>query len=101
MRRPERLWDQYAGKALAELARGSGWWPWQAEPCALEPPCEPFDPRQLTPWDCYYNEWEAAWSDNPLAGLLPGRPILSREATICLATEGGLGGVSPHLITVE
>jgi hypothetical protein len=61
MRRPERLWDQYSGKAKAESIRGSGVWPLQPHTCELEPPWDAFDHRKLNLWDCMINGWEAPW----------------------------------------
>lgn len=61
MQRPSNLWEQYAGKARAEAARGTGIWPLQPNPCRLEPPWEPFDRNELTLWDAAYNGWDAPW----------------------------------------
>lgn len=61
MKRPSRLWDQYHGKIHAEMQRGSGWWPIQPHPCALEPVWEPFNRKVVTIWDCLVNGWEAPW----------------------------------------
>ena len=76
MRRPEHLWDQYRGKAFAELMRGSGGGPPQAHPCALEPPWSAYDRRAVTAWDCYINDWEGPWEGSWLKrALFPGRPL--------------------------
>lgn len=61
MKRPERLWDQYYGKAEAEALRGCGIWPSQPHPCSLEPPWDQFDRHNLSLWDCMLNDWEAPW----------------------------------------
>jgi hypothetical protein len=64
MHRPAQLWDQYKGKAEAELLRGCGCWPLQFGPCPLEPPWELFDSRSVNPWDCVVNNWEKPWGGN-------------------------------------
>lgn len=65
MRQPNSLWEQYAGKAHAELFRGAGLWPLQERPCDLVPPWEPFDRQALSVWDAVYHGWqvpfEGAW----------------------------------------
>ncbi len=63
---PQKLWDQFSGKAHAELQRGSGWWPAQNEPVPLEPPWDPFDRRVVTPWDCWVNDWGASYYGGPI-----------------------------------
>ena len=73
MIRPERLWQQYEGKAVAELMRGSGIWPLKPHPCDLEPPWESYDRRSLTRWDCGINGWEAPWEGGWLRRLLAPR----------------------------
>lgn len=83
--RPDRLRDQYAGKAQAELQRGSGWWPAQPEPCPLEPPYEPYQLKELTAWDCAVNGWEAPYEDSWLKRTFDNGPIvLARGAPIRL-----------------
>ncbi|MDB5344489.1 MAG: hypothetical protein JWP89_2866 [Schlesneria sp.] len=61
MRRPQNLWEQLIGKARAAGASGMGLWPLQADPCALEPPCEPFDRQKLTVWEAVSQRWDAPW----------------------------------------
>jgi hypothetical protein len=73
MNRPDRLYDQYAGKAKAEMHRGSGWWPLQPYPVALEPPFEPFDRHGVNVWDCYINDWEQGWEGSALKRLVQQR----------------------------
>lgn len=75
MDRPQRLWEQYQGKAMAELMRGCGIWPLQMRPCALEPPLEPFDRHGLTQWDCLMNGWEAPWEGSFINRLLSDTPV--------------------------
>jgi hypothetical protein len=58
MRQPESLYDQFIGKAMAELHRGSGIWPVQSYAVDLEPPFDEFYRRSVTTWDCYLNHWE-------------------------------------------
>ena len=60
MKRPRRLWDQYEGKALAELHRGSGWL-LQTHACDLEPPWDEFERDSVNVWDCVFNDWEGPW----------------------------------------
>lgn len=67
--RPERLWDQYVGKAHAEALRGAGWWPLQPHPCSLEPPFDEFDRNDVSMWDCMVNGWEGAWAGGLLQQL--------------------------------
>lgn len=62
MRQPDSLLKQYQGKALAEVYRGSGQFPFQEYPCHLEPPWEEFDRNGVNPWECYVNGWEGAWA---------------------------------------
>lgn len=82
MERPDRLYDQYAGKAKAEMQRGSGWWPLQPNPVALEPPWEAFDRHEVNVWDCYVNDWQQAWEGSFVKKLLqqavyqPGQRII-------------------------
>ena len=61
VQQPKKLSDQYFGKAYAETLRGCGLWPAQPQPCALEPPWDAVDRRQLSEWDCYVNDWEASY----------------------------------------
>ena len=75
MRRPDTLWQQYEGKAFAELMRGSGIWPLQIHPCSLEPPLEPFDRQSLSIWDCWMNGWEAPWENGHIRRLLNKTPV--------------------------
>ncbi|MCH7728298.1 MAG: ATP-binding protein [Planctomycetes bacterium] len=63
---PKKLWDQYTGKALAEMQRGTGWWPAQPHPVRLEPPSDPFEPKTVNKWDCMVNGWEAAYHGGPI-----------------------------------
>jgi hypothetical protein len=70
VKRPQRLSDQYRGKALAELHRGGGWWPLQAHPCELEPIWEPFNRSEVTVWDCAVNHWEGPWRGSWLKRIL-------------------------------
>lgn len=70
MRRPTRLWEQYAGKAQAEAARGMGVWPPQLHTCALEPPWDAFDARTVNLWDCHINHWEGPWDGGSWLGRL-------------------------------
>ncbi len=78
MQRPDRLWQQYEGKARAELLRGSGRWPLQPHPCALEPPHETFNRRALTRWDCWVNGWHKPWEPSWLKRLFDlSPPVLS------------------------
>lgn len=64
MRRPTSLYEQLQGKAQAEIYRGTGLWPLQAQPCDLEPPWEPLEHRELTLWDAAFHGWEAPWEGN-------------------------------------
>ncbi len=75
MRRPETLWQQYEGKAYAELMRGGGVWPRQIRPCSLEPPLEPFDRHSLNVWDCVSNGWEAPWENGLIRRMLNNVPV--------------------------
>lgn len=85
MRRPQSLWEQYAGKAQAEAARGMGLWPLQEHPCALEPPWEPFDRSELTLWDAAYHGWETPFEGAWWKRLLfPPTPLLSEGEQIVL-----------------
>src|SRR5581483_3025598 len=85
MRRPQQLWDQYHGKLKAELQRGSGWWPLQPHPVALEPIWEPFNRNVLTMWDCLVNDWEAGWEGSWLKRtLVPQPPVLAAGRPIVL-----------------
>ena len=84
MRRPDGLWSQYFGKAVAEAARGNGFWPLQEYPCNMEPPWEPFDRNKVTPWDCYINYWEGPAVDGLLGRLLHTTPVLRRGAMLRL-----------------
>jgi len=45
------------GQAKAELYRGSGGWPNQPHPVALEPPFEPFNSNTPSVWASVYNGW--------------------------------------------
>ncbi|MFO7902983.1 MAG: hypothetical protein R6U98_10000 [Pirellulaceae bacterium] len=66
----EQIASQLVGKARAELQRGTGWWPLQPKPCAIEPPWEPYDPNKLTRWDFMMNrQWQDPWAGRP--HLLP------------------------------
>ena len=47
MRVPGGPYEELVQKAVAELLRGSGVWPLQTWPCALEPPWERYDKRYL------------------------------------------------------
>jgi hypothetical protein len=86
MRRPKRLWDQYFGKLKAELQRGSGWWPLQPHPIALEPIWEPFNRHVLTMWDCLVNGWEAGWEGSWLKRtLMPRAPRFGSRTTHVVA----------------
>lgn len=88
MQRPERLSDQYHGKAGAELMRGSGWWPLQPHPCRLEPPWNPYHQHSVTPWDCFINGWEAPWEGSPWRRMFSGEePILPYGKPIVLPEE--------------
>src|SRR4051794_40521698 len=88
MRRPASQWDQYHGKAAAELMKGSGLWPMQPYAVALEPPWDPFCLDILTVWDCMFNDWQAPWEGSWLnrtfaSGppvLTEGQPVLLKEA---------------------
>lgn len=87
MKRPQKLWEQYQGKLLAELNRGTGNWPVQPHACALEPPWCEFDDRSVTVWDCYVNDWEgpylgASWTDRLFASR---EPLLTEDCAIVLA----------------
>lgn len=62
MQQPDSLRQQYQGKALAELLRGSGRWPVQEFPCHLEPPWEAYDRHALSAWECYVNTWDGPWA---------------------------------------
>ena len=91
MRRPERLWTQYEGKAFAETIRGSGRWHLQPHPCGLEPPWNSFDARSVSVWDCLVNDWEGPWEgswfrrtfsqDKPLHPY--GEPLVLPEEPCC------------------
>jgi len=63
MKRPASVFDQYEGKCQAELYRGSGQWPLQQFPCALELIWAEFNQDYADPWDCYFNNWEAGYHD--------------------------------------
>lgn len=85
MRRPERLWDQYFGKARAEVIRGSGWWPLQPHPCALEPIWEPYNRHALTMWDCLVNGWQAPWEGSWFKRTFAGgKPVLPTGKPVVL-----------------
>jgi hypothetical protein len=71
VRQPDSLIDQYRGKAMAELLRGSGRWPFQRYPCHLEPPSDRYDRHTLTAWDCYVNQWEGPWAAGVLGQKVP------------------------------
>jgi hypothetical protein len=71
MRQPDSLIQQYQGKARAELLRGSGHWPFQKQPCHLEPPWEPYCRHVVTTWDCYFNGWEGAWAAGTFGQKVP------------------------------
>lgn len=88
MKRPERLWEQYYGKANAEAARGIGVWPLQASPCALEPPFDPYDRKTLTPWDCAINDWEGPWEGNWYRRHFALRPVHPLGEPIELPSTG-------------
>lgn len=83
MQRPDRLYDQYAGKAKAEIQRGSGWFPLQPHPVALEPPFESFDRHDVNVWDCYVNGWQQAWEGSLVKKLLQ-QPIYQPGQSIIL-----------------
>lgn len=85
MRRPARLWEQYQGKAFAELIRGSGRWPLQIHPCALEPPWDPYEPRSVSLWDCVVNDWDGPWEGSWLRRVLfPDQPLRRPGETLIL-----------------
>jgi len=75
MRRPQSLFEQLQGKALAEVQRGSGWFPLQDQPTALEPPWEVFDRQGVNTWDCLCNGWQAGWEPSWLKRTFFRRPI--------------------------
>lgn len=85
MRRPERLWEQYQGKAVAEAMRGSAQWPLQPHPCDLDPPWDPYDRKTVSMWDCMVNQWEGPWEGNFFRRLLlPGRAVVPRNEAVLL-----------------
>jgi hypothetical protein len=85
MIRPENLWAQYSGRAEAEASRGMGVWPLQPHPCCLEPPWEPFNPRELNLWDAAFHGWEAPWEPHWWKRLIfPPSPLLAPGAGIVL-----------------
>ena len=73
LRQPKKLWDQYVGKATAELLRGCGWWPVQEDFVPLEPPWQPFDRKTVDAWECAINKGlpQNSWVNN--AGFDAGR----------------------------
>lgn len=75
MRTPDSQWQQFEGKAHAELLRGSGRWQYQPHACDLEPPFEPFDRQTLTYWDCIVNNWENDW-ERSYRRFKPNQPIV-------------------------
>ncbi len=85
MQRPEGLWQQYQGKAAAEIHRGTGWMPVQPHPCALEPPWDTYNRLTVNQWDCYYNDWEAAWDGTLLGRIGFGSdPVLRHDQPLTL-----------------
>jgi hypothetical protein len=85
MRQPESLFQQYQGKAMAELFRGSGRWPFQKHPCHLEPPWEPYDRHVLTEWDCYVNNWEGPWAAGMFGQRVPTPVVRPADSPLLLA----------------
>lgn len=77
IQRPEGLWQQYEGKAAAEIHRGCGWL-LQPHPCDLEPPWDEFNRAVITPWDCEFNNWEGPWNGNLLARFGVGDQLVQR-----------------------
>lgn len=71
MQQPDSLRQQYQGKALAELLRGSGRWPVQKFPCHLEPPWNAYDQHSLSVWECFINAWEGPWAAGMFGQKVP------------------------------
>lgn len=94
MSRPTSLWDQYRGKAYAAVMRGSGLWPPQPHPCALEPPCPDADRDAVTSWECFVNGW-----DGPFQRTLISR-LLSRPGSVDLRLPEESWGHSHELVPV-
>jgi len=84
MLQPDSLIQQYQGKALAELLRGSGRWPFQHHPCHLEPPWESYNRNALSQWDCFVNNWEGPWAAGMFGHKVPTTVIHPADASITL-----------------
>ena len=96
MHQPERLWQQYLGKARAEFARGAGYWPLQPHPCDLEPPWEDYVRRWLTRWDCVFNGWEGPWDE----GLFSRAPLVHKYNEPLLLPRADCHGVEEKVAIV-
>ena len=79
MRQPNSLYDQFEGKAAAELFRGSGLWPLQANPVDLEPPFDEYFHRSLNEWDCFINNWQGSYKTGFLGRRVASRVILRKR----------------------